>query len=222
MLKREFIDQQCSPVRKIKPNIRSVTGVIDGQQFESTLERDLLMIMFWNNDVERLQVQPIAIPYVGSDGKPRQYTPDLLVVFKNSFSSKDCQPPMYCEVKFREELKEDWAELKPKFKAAIKFAKQHGCRFKIFTEIELRTDYLYNVKFLRGYRKSDYYEEYCEPIRQLLKTSGRMNAMAIALKIATTTEERGKVLWTLHCLVSRNEIKFDNEVKITQESDFWI
>lgn len=222
MANREFIDQQRKPVREIKPNTRSVTGTNNGQQFESTLERDLLTLMNWRHDVERCQVQPTTIPYDGPDDKPRSYTPDLLVVFKDSFKKSSPQPPMYCEAKFREDLIENWSEYKPKFKAAIRFAKRHGCRFKIFTEREIRTPYLDNVKFLFRYRTSECHAEYRDAIRQLLQTEGRASPIEIIRNIAFTREDRGRALWTLWCMVARDEIQFNEDEPLTQESELWI
>ena len=52
------------PVRKIRKNYRSVTGVFTGQknegstEFESTLERDLFTLLEFSPDVLKYEAQP--------------------------------------------------------------------------------------------------------------------------------------------------------------------
>src|SRR5690606_15254212 len=57
------------------------------------------------------------------------------------------------EVKYRSELKEHWPDLKPKFKAALQFARSKGWRFKLITEMEIRETSLKNAKFLLPFVK---------------------------------------------------------------------
>lgn len=84
------------PVRKIGINTRSVTGRhgFSGQQYESTLERDLLDLLEFDYNVDRYETQPLIITYVGGDGRIHRYTPDVLVLYPRttSFSSSQMQP----------------------------------------------------------------------------------------------------------------------------------
>jgi hypothetical protein len=135
------------PVRKIVPGNRGVTGVVPILgKYESTLERDLMEILRFDPEVERFTPQPLTIEYLDQTGRTRTYTPDGLIQFKTS--SVACQPPILFEVKYRADFRKDWRNLIPKFRAAKSYSAMHGWRFQVFTEREIRTPYLNNVKFL--------------------------------------------------------------------------
>ena len=144
------------PVRIIPKNYRNVTGIAatskaDGAaQFESTLERDFLSLLEFSPEVKNIDPQPVKIDWSDADGGRRSYTPDVLVEFIEVAGKR----PWLCEVKYRSELLEKWAELRPKFKAALHFAKEQGWRFKIVTEREIRTPHLANARFLTSYRRA--------------------------------------------------------------------
>ncbi|QHG88224.1 TnsA endonuclease N-terminal domain-containing protein [Xanthomonas sp. NCPPB 1638] len=142
------------PVRKIPKNYRNVTGITaarkaDGPaQFESTLERDFLTLLEFSPEVRLFEVQPVALSW--RDGiRERRYTPDVLVRFQHQHGAEPT--PLLYEVKYRTDLRADWAELRPKFRAAVRFAKAQGWRFKLITEREIRTPYLDNARFLLPY-----------------------------------------------------------------------
>ncbi len=142
-------------VRKIPKNYRNVTGIAASSksggaaQFESTLERDYLSLLEFSPEVKNFDPQPVKIEWFDTNGCRRSYTPDVLVEFNESANKS----PWLCEIKYRSELREKWAALRPKFKAAIRFANERGWRFKIVTEREVRTPYLANARFLTGYRR---------------------------------------------------------------------
>uniref|UniRef100_E6QNS8 Heteromeric transposase endonuclease subunit TnsA n=1 Tax=mine drainage metagenome TaxID=410659 RepID=E6QNS8_9ZZZZ len=119
-------------------------------QFESTLERDFLSLLEFSPEVKNIEPQPVKIDWSDAQGGHRSYTPDVLVEFIEASGKR----PWLCEVKYRSELLEKWVELRPKFKAALHFAKEHGWRFKIVTEREIRTPHLANVRFLTSYRRT--------------------------------------------------------------------
>lgn len=140
----------------IPKNYRNVTGIAAASkaggaaQFESTLERDFLSLLEFSPEVKTIDPQPVRVEWLDARGHKRIYTPDVFVEFIES----DGKTPWLCEVKYRSELREKWAELRPKFKAAFHFAKEQGWRFKIVTEREIRTPYLANVHFLIVFRRS--------------------------------------------------------------------
>lgn len=142
------------PVRKIPRNYRNITGIaahtkaIGSAAFESTLERDFLSLIEFSNDVTKFEVQPVSIEWLDFTGKRHSYIPDVLVHYKQSGRTKTV---ILYEIKYRSDLKENWQALKPKFKAAIKYCKARGWHFKVVTEVEIRTLYLDNVRFLQPY-----------------------------------------------------------------------
>jgi hypothetical protein len=132
------------PIRKIPKNYRNVTGIaasgkaIGSAQFESTLERDFLALLEFSSDVEIFEVQPVKIEWYDNLGTPRSYTPDALVTFAPATGKQ----PWLCEIKYRADIKKHWDTLHPKFIKGISYAKRHGWRFRIITEVEIRTPYL--------------------------------------------------------------------------------
>ena len=137
-------------IRKIPKNYRNVTGMLTNPNtrtrhaFESTLERDYLLLLNVNSHVTSYNEQPVTISWQDATNQDRKYTPDVLINYDNAIS-------MLVEIKYRSELREKWPELKPKFKAAIAFCRTQGWRFKIITEVEIRGPELKNIKFLNGF-----------------------------------------------------------------------
>jgi len=142
------------PARKIPKNYRNVTGIAAAGKaegaagFESTLERDFLTLLEFSPDVERFEVQPVTLSWHDGTGE-RRYTPDALVHFRRT--ERTTPAVILYEVKYRAELREKWEELRPKFRAAIRFARAQGWRFKLISEREIRTTYLDNARFLLPY-----------------------------------------------------------------------
>lgn len=139
------------PVRKIAKSYRNVTGIIAAAkaagpaQFESTLERDFLTRLEFSPHVRTFEAQPVTLRWHDGE-RERRYTPDALVHFKPRHGAEPT--PLLCEVKYRSDLREQWFDFKPKFRAAIRFARAQGWRFKLMTETDIRTPYLGNARFL--------------------------------------------------------------------------
>lgn len=140
-----------APQRKILPNPRSMTGMMPVHRkqthFESALERDYLVLLDFSPAVLEVVEQPIRLWYRDSLSVLRRYTPDFFIRYGD-------RPPELCEVKYRVDLRKDWAALKPKFREARRFAMANGVRFRIVTEVEIRKPFLRNVSFLRHHRTS--------------------------------------------------------------------
>jgi len=147
------------PARKIRPSRYSVTGYVPSskgtkaQDAESSLEQDFLTLLEHDQSIERYIAQPFSIRWADDSGKRHRYTPDAIV--KYCYSALLDNPYLRTtifEVKPTEVLKRDWDELKPRFRSAIGWAKEYGCRFHIITEKQIRTPYLTNVRFLKDYK----------------------------------------------------------------------
>lgn len=143
------------PVRTVPKNSRSLTGLVPNPRtqsmtaFESSLERDFLLLLDFDPDVEFFEEQPVTIVYHDATGRRRTYTPDVLVRYRTDRLQARHTKPRLCEVKYCEDLRQHWAEYRPKFRAAQRYAQQQGWRFRVVTERHVRTPYLENVKFLR-------------------------------------------------------------------------
>ena len=83
--------------------------------------------------------QPVVIPYITELGNQSTYTPDFLVQFSSSNCDdfEDFPVPMLIEIKPKKKLVEAWDKLKPKFRAAHRFAADKGWKFKIISETRL-------------------------------------------------------------------------------------
>lgn len=156
---RQIVGDADMPARKIGTSrfymtghVPSVKGIAS-QSAESSLEQDFLTLLEYDPRVERYVAQPFTIEWKDKLGKKRRYTPDVIV--KYSYHALLHEPWLKTtifEVKPREILTEDWAELRPKFRNAMGWAKEYGCVFHLITDKEIRTPYLDNVRFLKRYK----------------------------------------------------------------------
>jgi hypothetical protein len=207
-------------VRRVPISTRSLTGEVNGQEFESALERDLMLLMFWSRLVDSFQSQPVCIEYRDSLGKRRNYTPDLLVTFH---PQEQRQPkPLLIEVKYRKDLIANLAELKPKFRAARRFARERGWTFKIMTEVEIRTPYLDNVRFLWRYRDSHWTTTHYDRLRQTLREMEEAEVNTLLAAAYTSQSLRDEALWTLWAMVAIKVVKCDLTAPLTMNTRVWL
>lgn len=211
------------PIRKVPKNYRNVTGLaaaeksIGAAQFESTLERDFLALLEFSPEVERFEVQPTKIEWCDEQRAERSYTPDVWVEFKQDLG----RPSWLCEVKYRADLKKDWPTLHPKFLRAIRYAKQRGWRFRLFTETEIRTPYLANVRFLTPFKFHEISEADAEQILIPLRSFGRTTPADLMQSLSSDQwyqAERLPVLWHL---MARHRIGADLKHELTMDSAIW-
>lgn len=146
------------PVRKIKAGYLNTTGGFQSLKLgrfvnaESALEFDLLFQLDLDPEVTWFDEQPLSVGYIDADtGRARSYTPDALARYKKNGG---IEHQILYEVKHLADLRKDWKELKPKFKAAIHEAKIRGWKFKIVTEKHIRTPRLANLQFLFHFIRS--------------------------------------------------------------------
>lgn len=85
------------PVRKIPKNHLVVTGSFASRKnaqmdgFESLLEKEYMLLLDFDEHVERFEVQPVTIPV---PGVPKGYTPDVLVYFCPDPNSGEIRRPL--------------------------------------------------------------------------------------------------------------------------------
>ncbi len=179
-----------------------------------------MLLMHWDYAVDYFQSQPVRIEYSDSAGKLRTYTPDLWVKFHEQLAPG--RKPILFEVKYRADLIAQASELKPKFRAARAYAKEQGGQFKVVTETEIRSPYLENVKFLWRYRDSRYHIEHQVKLTQTLEEMA-VAPVSILLEATYRSETlRGEALWTLWCLVARQEIVFDMTQPVSMDTCVWL
>lgn len=208
---------------QIPKNYRNITGKaalakLESAFSESTLERDCLTLLEFDHQVITYDVQPIDINWTDGMGQNRTYTPDFLIRYRKhgcNFSSFDT---ILCEIKYRSEIFSKWDELKPKFKAAVKYAKEMGWRFKILTEVEIKTDYMENARFLLPYINGSYNDSHAEMLVNKLITSGNCSISELLDSLIKDKWARAELVPTLWQLIGIGRIKTDLNIPITMSS----
>lgn len=144
--------------RRIKPTRRSLSGSFAFRKqtaipFESSLERDFIMRKAFSPLVIDIIPQPVQIEYVAHNGRTYRYTPDFLVYFRSSDYADEAElKPLLVEVKYRSELQEKWHEMRPKFKAALRYAHEQGWDFRIYDDLRIRDQVFANIVSLKRYK----------------------------------------------------------------------
>lgn len=209
------------PVRKVPKSFRNVTGIIASTKaigearFESTLERDLLTLLDFDSQVLSFEVQPTSISWKDTAAKLHTYTPDVHTTYAN-------QQNVIYEVKYRSELLEEWALLKPKFKGAIRFCRNRGWRYKIMTEVEIRTPYLENVKFLNPFLKQTFPEDAdVQMVAEHLDGLGNTIPSDLLNSLSPDKWEQARLMPILWTLVAKGEIGANLQDKLTMNSPIW-
>jgi len=149
--------------RKIGYTYGSVSGVFPFRgkkniQFESTLERDLLMIMEYDPCVTDVIEQPVTIEYTNKNGREVTYTPDFLVHYHppHPLCNYKLNVSKLIEVKPNNLLKKNWLAIRPKLKIGTAHARQQGWIFCIYDESRIRSTCLDNINFLKRHRNHQY------------------------------------------------------------------
>ncbi|MCG9053510.1 TnsA endonuclease N-terminal domain-containing protein [Laribacter hongkongensis] len=213
------------PVRKIPKNYRNVTGVAANRKadgpamFESTLERDFITLLEFDPTVETFEVQPLTLDWTDSSGKIRRYTPDVLATFNLPHGHRE--KTLY-EVKYRDELRREWQDLRPKLRAAVHFARTQGWRFKIVTEVEIRSPYLDNAKFLLPFMRQGPAEEaHMDLLDEQLRLLHHSTPMELLAAAFQDEWNQARLLPSLWYLIGTQQIGADLSKKLTMTSPIW-
>ncbi len=214
------------PARKVPKNYRNVTGIVAASkaegaaEFESTLERDLLILLEFSPGVERFEVQPVSLTW--HDGtEERRYTPDVLVHFKRT--GRTPATAVLYEVKYRDDLREGWQEFRPRFRAATRFARGQGWRFKLITDREIRTTYLVNARFLLPYvRQGPPSEADMNLLDVTLENLREANVEQLLQAACQDQWNRARLLPAVWYLVGTFYLGVDLHRPLTMHSTLWI
>ncbi len=207
--------------RKINLHYRQLTGRIQTQKhneyiaFESGLEKDALILAEFRPDIVSYKSQPKTIRFI-HELKKRKYTPDILVEYANG-------QKQYIEVKYREDLFENWSYYKPKFKAAINAAKLEGnTTFKIWTENEIRTPFLKNAQFLLSYKNNNINEQQGCMLIETLEKLGQSTPQDLLNMCAKSTTLKSEFLYSLWGCIARQYINVNLHEKLSMNSVIWL
>lgn len=210
-------------MRKLKLSYRGITGRIslpDGSRahHESALERDWLKCLAFDPNVKSTVVQPFTMSYEFGD-LASTYTPDVLA---------ESAVPVYgssivvYEVKFRDELKENCALFRPRFKAAVSLCRSMGWRFKLITEVEVRTPYLKNAIFFRRFGAMAQQDVVESQLLYSLKALGPTTPQALLAASYTTDQSRLTAMPSLWRLIAHRKIAAWLDQPMSMSSAIWL
>jgi hypothetical protein len=212
------------PVRKIPKNYLSVTGKFSSTKngkslgYESLLERDLMILLEFDDTVERFEEQPVKVPLVVNGKKLKPYVPDILIHYFPT-SSGEAKRPVLGEVKKSDDLKKNKEKYAPKFEAASRYANERDWEWQIFTEKEIRTPCLDNLKFLRDYHnKEPDAALQQEVVSYLQNVRGTVTVESLLQKLCLTEDRVLHVTPALWYLIATKRITVNLQKLLTTKS----
>lgn len=213
-------------VRSIKYKYSSLSGKFPSNKnnrtlsFESSLEKDFITLLEFDDDVVEYTEQPVRITYVNK-GKKHTYYPDILVKRRSITGNSNSRSTLF-EVKYSDHLTKYKAKLDPKFNAAREYSQTVGWEFQIITENEIRTDYLENARFLLKYRDYKSFPDY--DFALLLDTLNKLDHTTpeeLILIAAKDWNKRAELIYLLWHMVANKFIQCDLTFKLTMDSEIW-
>ena len=206
------------PARKIGISTRSYTGRVSNggtsTAFESSLERDFLILLDFDREFESICEQPVKIKYT-HQGRSCSYIPDFLVDYRYGGT-------ILYEIKFREDLKRNWTDLRPRFKAAVAYCRKRGWHFKIMTEVEIRGVHLDNARFLRSYASRPSQDALEEHVVRTLAILGRTTPEMLMLAAFEEKYHRMAALSALWRLVAIGRVEACLDEPISLQTPVWV
>jgi len=192
--------------------------------FESGLERDFYLLLEFDADVQRYDTQPVSLNWCDASGDGGRYTPDVLVHYAPDVR----RVPTLYEVKPQAVLKRDWHLFRPRFKAAVKWCRSQGYRFHIIRDIEIRTPFLSNAKFLLGYTDSRLHIGGAEVLRlrqevllAALDRAGSATPKQLVSAVSTSTAEAAELIPYVWNLLAHGRIEADLDQPLTMATPLW-
>lgn len=210
------------PARPLRPSHRALTGRValaDGRTagFDSSLERDWLILLDFDWRIRALREQPFTIHYEAG-GRHHRYTPDL----QADFDDGQRQWTVIYEVKLRDDLRAQWTQYRDRFAAASRHCRDRGWRFRVVTERQIRTPRLKNATFLRRYRAAPAQPALQQALLGALAAAGSATPQALLDAAAPAGgEQRNQALGELWRLVANRHIQTDLRHPLSMRSALW-
>ena len=228
--KRDWVNtERPKQVRKIGTTRRSVSGffMFRGEKsipYESTLERDFLVRLSQSRFVSDIIAQPIQLKYLCNNGNYYPYTPDYLVYYHigKDETWENATPPLLVEVKPRNELRDKWADMKPKFRTALQYAKEQGWRFKIYDEFRIRDQKWENIMFLVRYKRMGFPIEDSQWIIDNLKCMGQATLDYLVTRHFFGKHERAVGISHVWHLLYTGKIECDLSLPLNNSTVLWV
>lgn len=207
-----------SPVRKPARHSNTFTGKFPSLKmgrmisFESTVERDLIYILDYDQSISEFEEQPISIEYY-REGKKHHYTPDFYAKVNDQDWLYECKPEKFINT----------ADNEDKFEIARLWCYEKGWNFKVITAEELRNGcYLKNIQYLTPFARFSLSSALRIKIFTIL--SLEYNPISIDNLISKITEfDHDQILSTLFQMAFYQEVLFPIEYEpISFQTCIWI
>lgn len=206
------------PVRKIKKNYRSVTGMFYSVKnkrhiaYESLLERDFYLLLEFDNTVIEYEEQPVALHYKYGN-KMIRYTPDCIVHYRDNIRF-----PCIYEIKYSDEIKDKKVFLKQKFDQIEQYLFENDMEFVIFTELDIRTQFLENAKFVYRFANLDPDVAIFGKIQSVIKEHGSISVSLLLTHISTNKYEHARYIPYLWNMVFQGTLLTDMNISVSTDS----
>lgn len=193
--------------------------------YESLLERDLLVLLEYNDMVLDVTEQPVTITYENHNGRVVTYTPDFLVTFKSLPSCESQEiysKPQLIEVKLHKELKKKFQELRPRFKIATCYAQENNYIFKLYDDKKIRGTELSNILFLKRYKRTHFDKIEEHRILAYLKSVGHTQIDHLLEALYAVKTKQAIALSHIYHLLYHKKIGIDIGQPINSWSTIWL
>ena len=190
--------------------------------YESSLERDFLIRKEFFLNVLDVVPQPVQIPFTGTNGRSYTYTPDFLVMYRlGNREYPDYPKPALIEVKETKEWRKHWRRWSPKWKAAMRCAKERGWTFHIHDESRIRDQALANIRFLERYKRMRFAEQDSESIIENLANIGSAQLDRL-LQLHFEGIARAEGIAHLWHLLAARRLECDISCPLTNLTELWV
>lgn len=209
--------------RRIPPSHQSVTGVFPSRKnghgipFESGLERDLCYQLEFDDAVRAYKSQPVKISYTRPSGRKCHGYPDFLIEFHEVTN----RPGEIRDVKPRSQLRRKWGQLRPRLKAACRYARQRGKIYRLESEVEIRDAFLPQWKFLYRYLCEKPDPAAVEKLLSALRRGAQSSPKRLLEMCFEDPMDQAMALTTLWHLVATRAIGAHLDRTITMTSQIW-
>ena len=168
---------------------------LDGEavEHESALERDFVLLTRWLDPSAGITAQPLTITFQ-NDGQSRRYTPDFRVVSGGRSA--------LVEIKYRADLREQWARLRPAFEAA----RRPGERCRSVPERAIRGPLLDNARRLLPLRDAPFDAAVAD---RAMTAARSLPAPTFGLVASAAAEDRAQALGAVWRLIARGLLQAD-------------
>lgn len=200
------------PVRAIPRSHSNVTGRVATEggraiAFESTLERDFILLCQFAPDFQSIEEQPVAIPMPNG----RRYVPDFLVHWAGRSAD-------LVEVKPLRRL----GQVEPKCPFAERYARERGWRFVVASELDIRTPRLANARFLLPFRRRHADAGIAARLIGTLRAEGALSLDGLLACAFPGQEERLRALPVLWHLIATFRLACNLDLELDMGSFVWL